>query len=271
MVAPAYFAAVNPKAASRTALVTGASSGIGLELARLFAADGVNLVLVARSAGRLQQLASEFSQVNVHVVAKDLSQPHAPQSVFAELSQRSISVDYLINNAGFGAYGKFADLRLDQQLEMVQLNVTALVHLTHLFLPQMIARRSGRIMNVASTAAFQPGPLMAVYYATKAFVLSFSEAIANELSGTGVTVTCFCPGATRTEFAKRADMENSRLFRLAAMDVKPVSLAGYRGMMAGKTLVIPGVRNKLMAQSVRLGPRKIVAAIARSAQEQRLP
>jgi short-subunit dehydrogenase len=187
--------------------------------------------------------------------------------MFDDLAERAINVDYLVNNAGFGIYGEFSRGSVEEDLEMMQLNMIALVHLTKLFLPQMLTRKSGRIMNVASTAAFQPGPLMAIYYATKAFVLSFSEAIANELKASGVSVTCLCPGATKTEFAKRANMESSRLFKLGAAEAGAVARAGYEGMMQGKTLVIPGVRNKLMAQSVRLAPRKMVTAIARTVQE----
>ena len=176
-------------------------------------------------------------------------------------------MDVLINNAGFGAYGAFAESNLERDLEMIQVNISALTSLTRLVLPGMLERRRGRIMNVASTAGFQPGPLMAVYYATKAYVIMFSEAIANELKGTGVTVTCLCPGATATQFAARANMEQSRLFKLGAMRSADVAQAGYKGMMAGKTLVIPGLLNKTLAFSVRFSPRKLVTAISRSLQE----
>src|SRR5205807_4727556 len=184
-----------------------------------------------------------------------------------EAARRGLQVDNLVNNAGFGAYGAFASTRLEDELQMLQVNVTALTHLTKLALPGMLARKRGRIMNVASTAGFQPGPLMAVYYATKAYVIMFSEAIANELKGTGVTVTCLCPGATATQFAARANMEQSRLFKLGAMRSADVAQAGYKGMMAGKTLVIPGLLNKTLALSVRFSPRKLVTAISRSLQE----
>jgi uncharacterized protein len=273
MVAPAYFAAMTPqrKQNPKTALITGASGGIGLDLARLFAADGTNLVLTARDRGKLHQAAEELTRsnpgVSAHVIAKDLAHPRAPQEIFDELQERSTQIDFLVNNAGYGVYGSFTENNLQDELEMMQLNMVALTHLTKLVLPQMIARGSGRIMNVASTAAFQPGPLMAVYYASKAFVLSFSGAIANELRKTGVTVTCLCPGATETGFAKRAHMEESRLFKMGAMNSAIVARVGYAGMMKGKLLVIPGVRNKLLAQSVRLAPRRLVTAIARSVQE----
>jgi len=173
-------------------------------------------------------------------------------------------VDILINNAGFGAFGEFADMPEEEILGQISLNITALTELTHLFLPPMIARRSGRIMNVASTAGFQPGPLMAVYYATKAYVISFSEAIANELRHSGVTVTCFCPGATHTGFARRAGTEKSRLFKqLGAMSAEKVARDGYRALMGGRTLAISGAHNWAIAQSTRFAPRKVVTAISR--------
>jgi|SRR5579864_4856361 len=269
MVAPAYFASMTEKKIPPTAFITGASSGIGLELARIFARHGFNLVLLSRNRAQLHELAASLSGTNAHVIAKDLSHPRAPQEVFEELQEKSIPVDVLVNNAGFGQHGKFSEIELETGLEMIQLNITALTALTRLLLPEMLARKSGKIMNVASTAAFQPGPLMAVYYATKAYVLSFSEAIANELSGTGVTVTCLAPGATKTDFARRASMEDSRLFRMGAADANSVAEAGFDGLMKGKTLVIPGTRNKILAQSVRFGPRKLVTAISRSIQEKR--
>jgi len=176
-------------------------------------------------------------------------------------------VDALVNNAGFGSYGAFAETNLESELGMIQVNVTAVTHLTKLALPGMLQQGHGRIMNVASTAGFQPGPLMAVYYATKAYVISFSEAIANELKGSGVTVTCLCPGATETEFAARADMGTSRLFKLGAMRSADVARAGYEAMLQGKTMIIPGLKNRMLAQSVRFTPRKVVTAITRSLQE----
>src|SRR5690242_14104797 len=176
-------------------------------------------------------------------------------------------IDILVNNAGYGNFGEFAKMPIEDTLGQINLNITALTVLTRLFAPAMIERRSGKIMNVASTAGFQPGPLMAVYYATKAYVVSFSEAIANELTGSGVTVTCLCPGPTATEFAARADMERSRLFKLSRMSSEDVARIGYQSMMKGKTLVIPGAKNKLMMESVRFTPRKLVTAVARSLQE----
>jgi uncharacterized protein len=252
--------------ASTTALITGASGGIGYELAKLFARDHHNLVLVARSGDKLAQVARELENhgVMVKTVALDLAEPPAPKFLFDQLQREGITVDILINNAGFGALGKFATMSEEEILGQIDLNITALTHLTRLFLPPMLAQGSGRIMNVASTAGFQPGPLMAVYYATKAYVISFSEAIANELSGYGVTVTCFCPGATHTGFAKRAGNDKSRLFQqLGAMNPEKVALHGYRAVMEGRTLAISGAHNWLVAQSTRFAPRKMVTAISR--------
>jgi hypothetical protein len=244
-----------------TVLITGASSGIGLELAKLFAADKSNLILVARSQDKLDQLATELHGehgVQVRVLTKDLADPRSPQAIFDALTAESVTVDVLVNNAGFGAAGSVADLPLEKQLDMIQVNVAALTHLTRLFLPGMIQRRSGSILNVASAAGFQPGPYMAVYYATKAFVLSFTEALAEEVIGTGVRVTCFAPGLTATGFAAVADLENKLLFQLVTADAKTVAQAGYRGLRRGRLLVIPGLGNKLGAVAVRFTPRMLV-------------
>lgn len=249
-----------------TALITGASGGIGYELAKLFAHDHCNLVLVARSGDRLAQVATELQSLGISVksIALDLTQTPAPKFLFDQLQREGVMVDILINNAGFGALGEFATMSEEQILGQIQLNITALTELTRLFLPAMIGRRTGRIMNVASTAGFQPGPLMAVYYATKAYVISFSEAIANELRNSGVTVTCFCPGATETGFAKRAGNDESRVFKkFGAMEAGKVALDGYRAVMEGRTLAISGAQNWLVAQSTRFAPRKLVTAISR--------
>ncbi len=249
-----------------TVLITGASGGIGYELAKLFARDHHNLVLVARSGDKLAQVAAELQPqgVTVKTIALDLAAPPAAKFLFDQLQREGLAVDILVNNAGFGAFGEFATMPEEEILGQISLNITAITELTRLFLPAMVARRSGRIMNVASTAAFQPGPLMAIYYATKAYVLSFSEAIANELRGSGVTVTCFCPGATHTGFARRAGTENSRLFKqLGAMSAEKVALDGYRAVMEGRTTAISGAHNWLVAQSNRLAPRKLVTAVSR--------
>lgn len=252
-------------------MITGASLGIGHELAKLFARDKHALVLVARNRQKLEQIAMELKSLGapqVTVIAKDLGELEAPDEIFAETERRKIQIDFLVNNAGFGERGPFLKTNLDNELEMVQVNIVALMHLTKLYLPGMVQREFGRIMQVASTAAFQPGPFMAVYYATKAFVLSFSEATWEELRGTGVTVTALCPGATETGFAARAGMLNSRLFKMRVMPAEPVAALGYRGMMAGKPLVVTGLRNLLMAFSVRFGPRAVVRKIVRRIQEQ---
>jgi uncharacterized protein len=252
-----------------TALITGASSGIGLELARLFARDGHDLVLVARSEGRLRELADELKQGGgaTRVLPADLSRPGSVAELEGRLRAEAVEVTVLVNNAGFGAFGPFHESDLETDLQMLQVNVVALTELTHRLLGGMVARRRGRILNVASTAAFQPGPLMAVYYASKAYVLSFSEATANELRGTGVTVTALCPGPTRTGFESRANLKESRLFRGAVMSARAVAEAGYRGCLRGDTLVIPGWRNKLLAFAVRFLPRRLVAAVVRQFQE----
>src|SRR5882724_2351747 len=248
-------------------LITGASGGIGYELTKLFAKDHHNLVLVARSGPRLVQVADELQRqfgVTVKTVALDLAAPAAPQSLYDQLQREGIAVEILINNAGYGKFGEFAAVSLEDSLGQIQLNLTALTYLTQLFLGPMLERRSGKIMNVASTAGFQPGPLMAVYYATKAYVISFSEALANELADKGIVVTCLCPGATETGFAGRAGNDQSRLFKkLRPMDAKTVARTGYHGLLKGKTMVIPGFRNWLVAESVRISPRKLVTALSR--------
>jgi uncharacterized protein len=250
--------------AAETVLVTGASSGIGWELARFFAADGSDLVLVARRQVELERLAAELSGqhgVQVYVLPADLADPAAPAALADDLATRGLSIDVLVNNAGFGAEGPFGVLPLSRQLDMVQVNVTALTQLTGLLLPPMLARRRGGVLNVGSTAGFQPGPYMAIYYATKAYVLSFTEALAEELSGTGLTATCLAPGPTSTEFFAAASMEHTRLVALGTMDARSVAQAGYRGFRAGRRLVVPGIPNKLGVLSVRFAPRRLVTKI----------
>ncbi|MGH9505177.1 MAG: SDR family NAD(P)-dependent oxidoreductase [Terriglobales bacterium] len=249
------------------ALITGASGGIGYELAKLFANDHHNLVLVARNGPRLAQIADELQRqfgITVTAVALDLTDPKAPQSLFDQLQREGVKVDTLINNAGYGRFGDFAEVPQEESLGQIQLNITALTALTKPFPGPMLERRAGKIMNVASTAGFQPGPLMAVYYATKAYVISFSEALANELADKNIAVTCLCPGATETGFAGRAGNDQTRLFKkLRPMDAKSVARAGYHGLLKRKTMVIPGLRNWLVAESVRFSPRKLVTAISR--------
>lgn len=256
-----------------TALITGASGGIGEELARLLAAAHIDVVLLARSADKLSALAVDLVRahgVQTHVLAQDLSLPSAPEAIVRDLTARSLSVDILINNAGFGTYGLFAETPAAEEARMIQVNISSLTMLTKLLLPPMLQRRRGRIMNVASTAAFQPGPLMAVYYASKAYVLSFSEALSNETAGTGVTVTCLCPGATSTGFQERAQMQESRLFSvLGVASAADVARAGFEGMMAGQAIVVPGLVNKVGVQAIRVTPRAIVRRLIRSIQEKR--
>jgi short-subunit dehydrogenase len=254
-----------------TALITGASAGIGFELAKLCARDGHNVVLVARSGDKLAQLAAELEKaykIRASVVAADLAQATGPDQVFAATQRAEIDVDILINNAGFGQFGLYVDTDLRGELQQIELNIASLTHLTKLYILPMVQRKRGRILNVASTAAFQPGPLMAVYYATKAYVLSFSGALSNELQGTGVTATCLCPGPTTTEFHQRAAMDRSNMMKAPFMDARTVAEIGYRAMLKGKPLVIAGRLNWLVAQSTRLAPRSWTATIARKIQGQ---
>ena len=255
------------------ALVTGASSGIGLELATLLAREGHDLVLVARRGDRLAEIGKglyeEFG-ARATRIARDLSEPDAPRAVAQEVDALGLPVEILVNNAGTGVYGPFAETTLEKELGMIRVNLVALTELCKRFLPAMLGRRSGRILNVASTAAFQPGPLMAVYYATKAYVLSFSEALADEVAGSGVTVTALCPGPTVTEFARRTGVGESRLFHSPlVLDARTVALAGYRGMLRGKRVIVPGLGNWLFAQAVRFTPRRLATAVVRRIQETR--
>jgi len=247
-----------------TVLITGASSGIGLELAKLFAADKSNLILVARSADKLTSLAESLRAphgVTVRVMPKDLAQPEAPQQLFDELSRDGVEIDVLVNNAGFGHRGTISQIPLQRQLDMIQVNITALTALTRLFLPGMLARNRGGILNVGSTAGFQPGPEMGVYYATKAYVQNFTEALAEEVRHTKLKISCLAPGATETGFADAADMRSARLFRVSVMTAEAVARIGYDGFRKGKVVVITGLRNKLLVQSVRLSPRFMVRKI----------
>ncbi|HUL50848.1 MAG TPA: SDR family oxidoreductase [Gemmatimonadales bacterium] len=252
-----------------TAIVTGASSGLGLEFAKLLAADGYDLVLVARRSDRLTQLGDSLSErynIKYRALAIDLATQGSAAEVMRQLG--STPIDILINNAGFGALGAFATLDPGTVHQMIQVNIAALTELTRLVLPGMLERRRGRILQLASTAGFVPGPFMAEYYATKAYVISFTEALAEELRGTGVTVTALCPGATRTEFQSVANVESSRLFNMpGVMDAAPVVRAGYKGMMRGRTLVIPGMMNRALPLVIRLSPRRMVARVSRLFQE----
>jgi len=252
---------------ANAALITGASAGLGVEYARLFAADGHDVVLVARRRERLDALAKELQQAHrtrARVIAADLASPVGPGQVVDEVLRLGLEVGFLVNNAGFGTSGPFAESNLHRELEMIQVNIVSLLTLTRALLPQMIARKSGRILNVGSTAGFQPGPFMAGYYASKAFVNSFTEALWYELRGSGVTATVSCPGATATEFAAVAGSERSRLFRMGAASPQQVAKEGYRAMMAGKPIVVHGLKNKLAVQALRVSPRAAVHVIAAS-------
>jgi short-subunit dehydrogenase len=243
---------------TETVLITGASSGIGLELAKCFAADGSRLVLVARNTSALEKLAEELrreNKIEAIVLTADLSSPETPGRIFQELSARKISVDVLVNNAGFGAHGAFVELSLPRQLEMLQVNIAALTELTGLFLPEMIGRKRGGILNVGSVAGFQPGPGMAVYYATKAFVLSFTEALAEELLGTGLKVSVLCPGPTETNFGSVARGKKVRQLKTSKMSAETVARHGHRAFRKGKTVAVPGVQNKMFVFLNRIVPR----------------
>jgi short-subunit dehydrogenase len=253
--------------AGRT-LITGGSVGIGAALAEVFAEHGHDLILVARNREKLEARAQSIRQkfpVEVSCIPEDLADPAGPGRLYESVTGQGLVVHYLVNNAGVGLYGKFATTDLDTELKMIRLNVTAPVELTKRFLPQMVERRSGRILNVASTAAFVPGPWMSIYYATKAFLLSFSGAIAYELKPNGISVTTLCPGPTESEFKVRAGSERSRLFEAFLMDAPTVARAGYEGMMRGKVVVIPGWRNKLIPVAARLIPRPLIATLSHRA------
>ena len=255
-----------------TMLITGASAGIGRELAKLAAQDKRPLVLVARRRDRLDELAGELRAVHgvsVTVLPADLAQPAAPASIFEQVKASGIEVECLVNNAGFGALGKFTEVERGRQLEMIDVNVRALVELCHAFAPGMVARKSGHILNVASVAGFVPGPYMAVYYASKAFVLSFTEALAAELRGTGVTATASCPGPTETEFSTVAGSGHTKLFRRGVADAASVAKHAYRAMLAGQVIAVPGVMNWLMVEGVRFGPRALIRSLAASANASR--
>lgn len=250
----------------KTALITGASKGIGRELAHLFAKDGCNLALVARSAKELDSLKVQLEEkykVTVHTFFKDLSQPESAQALFDELKAVDIDIDYLVNNAGFGDYGSFAETEWDTYEKMISLNVTNLTHLCHLFIRDIKGRKPGRILNISSTAAFQPGPMMAVYFASKAFVLNFSEAVGHELRKDNITVTTLCPGPTSTNFGEVSGMNASKLIKnIRIAKSADVAKLGYKAMMKGKPIVIHGAQNKFAPFVIRFLPRKWVTRVS---------
>ncbi|MFO0322170.1 MAG: SDR family NAD(P)-dependent oxidoreductase [Bacteroidota bacterium] len=254
-----------------TALITGASNGIGLELAKIHASKGGDLVLVARNKSKLDELKTELEnqyKVKIYTIGKDLSALNSAQEVYDETSKQKIQIDYLINNAGFGDFGMFVETDWNKELQMINLNITTLTQFTKLYLQDMVKRRNGKIMNVASTAAFQSGPTMAVYFATKAYVLSFSEAVDNEVRDKGVTVTALCPGATESGFQVAAAMEESNLVKGKKLPTsKEVAEYGYASMMKGKTVAIHGIMNWIMASSVGFLPRSLVVKVTRKIQD----
>ena len=256
---------------NKTVLITGASSGIGLNFSHKFAGSGHDVILVARSEEKLRTLSQEIENqygVKAYVFKADLSKPEASKKLYEEIKAKGIRVDILINNAGFGLFGEFEETDISKELDMIQVNITALTELSKYFGKEMVSRKSGQILNVASTAAFQPGPLMAVYYATKAYVLSFSEALANEWEPHGVKVTALCPGATRTGFSDAAELQSSKLFQSGVMSVEEVVEEGYKQMMTNnKTVIIPGIKNRMLTHSIRFMPRKMVTNIVRKVQE----
>jgi short-subunit dehydrogenase len=261
--------AMNATASTQpVALVTGASGGIGRALAGLFARDRWDVVLVARDAAKLKDVAQELEGrhgVTCTVLPADLADPGAPDAIVRALEERGLVIEALVNNAGFGLRGAFDQTDLRRELEMIQLNVVALTSLTKHFLRGMLSRGRGKILNLASVAGFVPGPGMAVYYATKAYVLSFSEALAEEVGGRGVTVTALCPGPTRTAFGASSGADETNLFKTPnVMDVEPVARAGYDALMSGKRVVVPGFFNKVLIQSLRVSPRRMIAGIAKS-------
>lgn len=250
----------------KTALITGASKGIGRELAHLFAKEGCNLILVARNGKELDILKDQLEEkyrVSVNVFMRDLSQPESAQTVFDEIKAINLDIDYLVNNAGFGDYGSFAETEWDTYEKMISLNVTTLTHFCHLFIKDIKGRKPGRILNISSTAAFQPGPMMAVYFASKAFVLSFSEAIGHELRKDKITVTTLCPGPTSTNFGEVSGMNASQLVKSVKIASSgEVAELGYKAMMKGKSTVIHGTQNKLAPFGIRFIPRKWVTRIS---------
>ncbi|MBA4188890.1 MAG: short-chain dehydrogenase [Planctomycetaceae bacterium] len=251
------------------ALITGASAGIGLEIARILSHDH-DLILTARREPELRAIAAELAPAVCHVFPADLADPTAPRKLFDEISAAGLSIDVLVNNAGFGDLGPFAEADLGKMLRMIQVNVIALTELTGLFLPSLRAKGRGQILNLGSVAGFQPGPYMAVYYATKAYVNSFSEALSNELGGSGVTVTCLCPGPTVSEFAVVAGVQQLKQFSVSsAAATRPVAEAGVRAMRRGQRLIITGFRNKLLIFAERFVPRGVVINAVRSLQDKR--
>jgi short-subunit dehydrogenase len=251
----------------RYALVTGASTGIGYELAKLLAKDGKNLIIVSRDKNRLERVKTEVEneyQTRVKVLPRDLSDPKAPSEIFSEVEKEGVDVDVLVNSAGFGVYGLFPETDFQEELEMIQLHISSLTHLTKLFLKKMLENKFGRILNVASLIGFLPVPLFSVYSASKAYTKHFSEALACELQGTGVSVTCLCPSPTDTLFNKRGNVENSKTAKWAMMDAATVAQAGYMALKKGKVTTVPGVKGRLLVLLTRIAPRSALIKLMKS-------
>lgn len=250
----------------KTALITGASKGIGLELSKIFAENGCNLILIARNEVELARIKTKFEEIyaiRVTVIVKDLSVVNAAKEVFDSVKESGLSVDYLINNAGIGIYGEFISSNWARNKAMLDINITALTEFCYLFLNEWKTRRNGKIMNIASTAAFQPGPMMAVYFATKSYVFHFSEAIGREMKKTGISVTAFCPSPTKTYFMEDSNMKQSGMVKGKKLpEPREVALSAYNAMMNGKPVVIQGLKNKLIAFGVCLSPRKWVVNLS---------
>lgn len=246
----------------KTVLITGASSGLGYEFVKLFSKDNYDLILVARNVKRLEEIKSQFSNVNIMLFPKDLTKLNAVKELYSEIKAQNLNIDVLINNAGFGLLGEFDKLDIDKEINMINLNVSALTELTYYVLKEMKQRNEGKILNVASIAAFAPGPLMAVYHATKAYVLSFSEALAEDLKETGIAITILCPGPTSTNFGKVAASDNTKMFN-NAMSPETVAKDGYNALMRNKRVIVTGALNKIAVFLTRFFPRSLTAKVAK--------
>lgn len=256
---------------NKTALITGASKGLGMEFAKIHAANGGNLVLVARNKENLlllrDELKAKYTAIKVETIATDLTLPESAIEVYNKIKQKNIKIDYLINNAGIGEFGFFVDTNWERNAQMIDLNIKVLTHMCHLFLPDMMARKHGKIMNISSIAAFQPGPMMAIYFASKSYVLHLSEALNNEAQKSGVSVTAFCPGPTDTHFIEDSKMNKSKLTQnIKLASSHSVAVCGYKAMMSAKAVKIHGFWNKLLVLSVRFVPRKWVVTLSRKMQ-----
>lgn len=254
----------------KTALITGATSGIGYELARIFARNGFNLVIVARNRKNLKTTSDDLSRINgvrVDAISMDLSIPKSSQDLFNELKKRRISIDVLVNNAGFGTYGAFYSTDISEEKDLISLNITTPVMLMKIALRDMVKKNDGKILNIGSMASFQPGPFMANYSASKSYILSLTEAVAAELHGTRVTVSVLCPGVVLTGFQKRAGNTGARINKGSHMDAETVARIGYNGLMKGKVVIIPEFKTKILTKLNRLFPRSLVRFIVRKMME----